>query len=88
MKNLSWPDHLSLSCLMARRKASAAESSWTYPQRSFGLLLLFGILAMALHVTDQWSRKLATLMDLYRRTMVSAWISQILNGRKRMVMGW
>lgn len=50
MKKLSWPDHLSLSCLMARRKASAEESSWTYPQRCRSLS---GLLAKARDGTDQ-----------------------------------
>jgi len=80
MKNLSWPDHLSLSCLIDKRKASARESSWIY-RSSLGRSQC-GILATARHETDQWSRKLATFMEVYSNDGVCLYLTNSRRKRK------
>lgn len=54
MRNLSWSDHLSFSCLMAYKTIPRGLVGRSQPD----------ILVTARHGTDQWSCKLAALMDL------------------------
>ena len=82
-KNLSWPDHLPFSPNTASKNASAPESSWTQPHRSFALLPGSSRVAASRLGTDQCRRMLAIRIDGYRRTMASACISQILRRRRQ-----